>query len=113
MTGMQPSTERQAVASIGLAVVVWAAGWVAMVLLDGQLDLANLALVFVLTSVLAALWLPASLSVSATIVSALAFNWVFVPPRGTFSIGLHQHAILLLSMGALLSGPVPSDGNQS
>ena len=101
MTAEQPDPWRHALAGVGLSAVVWAAGWVAMVLLDGQLDLANLALIFVLTSVLAALWLPAWLSVGATIVSALAFNWVFVPPRGAFSIGLHQHAVLLLSMGAL------------
>src|SRR6187399_966807 len=101
MTSAQPDPRRQAIANSCWAGAIWAAGWAAMVLLDGQLDLANLALTFVLTSVLAALWLPAWLSVGATVVSALAFNWVFVPPRGTFSIGLHQHALLLLAMGAL------------
>ena len=101
MTRAQPNPRRQALASICLAGAIWVVGWVAMMLLDRHLDLANLALTFVLTSVLAALWLPAWLSVGATIVSALAFNWLFVPPRGAFSIGLHQHALLLLAMAAL------------
>ena len=28
-------------------------------------------------------------------VAVMAFNWSFVPPRGTFSIDLRQHALLL------------------
>ena len=86
------------VAAMGLGVAVWLGGWVAMVLLDGPLDLANLALVFVLTSVVSALWLPSGLSVGITLVVALGFNWLFVPPRGTFAVELPQHAVLLASM---------------
>ena len=86
------------VAAMGLGVAVWLGGWVAMVLLDGPLDLANLALVFVLTSVVSALWLPSGLSVGITLVAALGFNWLFVPPRGTFAVELPQHAVLLASM---------------
>jgi len=92
--------QRSAV-TLGFGATAWVAGWVAMLLLDGQLDLANLALVFVLTSVLTALWLPAWLSIAATLASALAFNWAFVPPRGTFAIELHQHAVLLVSMAVV------------
>jgi two-component system sensor histidine kinase KdpD len=93
MTGLQ-----RPIVALGLGLGVWVAGWAAMVLLDGRLDLANLALVFVLTSVLSALWLPGWLSLGATLVAATAFNWLFVPPRGTFAIDLRQHAVLLGSM---------------
>lgn len=85
-------------AAAGFGAAVWIAGWVAMVLLDGHLDLANMALVFVLTSVVSALWLPGWLSVGITVAASLGFNWLFVPPRGTFTVELHQHAVLLGSM---------------
>ncbi len=39
------------------AVVIWALGWAALVLLDGQVDLANLAMLLVLASAVASLWL--------------------------------------------------------
>src|SRR5262245_9339431 len=84
-----------------LGLAVWGVGWASMVWLDGRLDLANLALVFVLTSVLSALWWPAWVSVPVTLAAALAFNWWFVPPRGTLAIELHQHALLLVSMVAV------------
>ena len=32
----------------------------------------------------------------------LAFNWTFVPPRGTFAVDLHQHALLLCDAGGEL-----------
>ena len=80
------------------AVVVWAAGWAAMLLLDGRVDLANLAMVLVLSSALASLWLPAWLSALAGAAAVMAFNWTFVPPRGAFTVDLHQHALLLGAM---------------
>jgi len=84
--------------ALGLGLVVWGLGWAAMLWLDGRLDLANLALAFVLTSVLSAIWWPAWLSIPVTVGAALAFNWSFVPPRGTLAIDLHHHALLLGSM---------------
>ena len=87
-------------AAAGWGAVVWLLGWGAMVLLDGRLDLANLSLLFVLTSTLAALWRPAWATVVAALVSMMAFNWLFVPPRGAFTVDLHQHAVLL---GAMLA----------
>ena len=69
-----------------------------MVWLDRRLDLSNLALLFVLTSVLSALWWPAWLSIGATSATALAFNWVFAPPRSTLTVDQPQHVVLLLSM---------------
>ena len=74
-----------------------------MVWLDGRLDLSNLALIFVLTSVLSALWWPAWLSIGATLAAAFAFNWAFVPPRGALTVDQPQNVVLLLSMVAVSS----------
>jgi two-component system sensor histidine kinase KdpD len=82
------------------AVAVWVAAWLLMLVLDGTVDLANLAMVLVLASALAALWLPVAVSLALSALSVLSFNWVFVPPRGTFSVDLRQHALLL---GAMLA----------
>ncbi len=81
-----------------IAAAIWAAGWIAMLWLDGAVDLANLAMLLVLSSALASLWWPAWLSALAAALAVLAFNWTFVPPRGTFSVDLRQHALLLGAM---------------
>lgn len=80
------------------AALTWAAGAAALAVLDGRVDLANLAMVLVLTSALAALWLPGWAGVVAGAVGVLAFNWSFVPPRGGFGVDLRQHALLLGAM---------------
>lgn len=81
-----------------LGTLVWAVGWAALLLLDGRLDLANLALLLVLTAAVAALWWPLPLSLAMASASVLGFNWLFVPPRGAFTVDLHQHALLLVAM---------------
>lgn len=73
-------------------------GWSLMLALDGRLDLANLAMVLMLTSAVATLWLPGSVSAVAAAVAVCAFNWTFVPPRFTFTVGMYQHALLLTAM---------------
>jgi two-component system sensor histidine kinase KdpD len=78
--------------------VTWLAGWAIMLALDRTLDLANLALVLVLTSAIASLWLPGGLSAVAAMAAVLAFNWTFVPPRFAFTVDLRQHALLLIAM---------------
>lgn len=83
----------------GLA--VWALGWAAMAALDGRLDLANLAMLLVLAAACAALWWPAWLAMAAAALSVAAFNWRFVPPRGSFTVDLRQHALLLAAMLAV------------
>ncbi len=80
----------------GLA--IWALGWWVLVMLERHFDLASLGLVLVLTSAIAALWLPLSITLVASVIALMAFNWAFVPPRGTFAIDLHQHAFLLLAL---------------
>ncbi|MEY4753469.1 MAG: hypothetical protein RJA44_1144 [Pseudomonadota bacterium] len=82
----------------GLAALTWAAGWAAMLLLDGHVDLANLAMLLVLCSAVSSLWLPVWTTVLGSVAAVLAFNWLFVPPRGTFTVDLHLHALLLGSM---------------
>ncbi len=80
------------------AAAAWAAGWLGLLLMDGRVDLSNLAMLLVLSSAVAALWLPAWASLLSNTVAVLAFNWTFVPPRGTFAIDLRQHALLLGAM---------------
>jgi two-component system sensor histidine kinase KdpD len=77
------------------ALAVWAAAWTALPALDGRLDLPNLAMVLLLASAVASLWLPVAASLGLTLLSVLAFNWLFVPPRHTFAVDLHQDALLL------------------
>ncbi|MDZ5461336.1 DUF4118 domain-containing protein, partial [Azohydromonas lata] len=91
------------------AAAVWAAAWAAMLALDGRVDLANLAMLPVLASALATLWLPIAPSLLLTLASVLAFNWAFVPPRHDFTVDLRQDALLLgamLLVSALVAGLV-------
>lgn len=77
---------------------VWVTGWAAMCALDGAVDVANLALVLVLTSAIASLWWPAWASAITAVAAVLAFNWAFVPPRHAFTVDLRQHALLLIAL---------------
>lgn len=79
-------------------VLVWLAGWCLLMGLDGHLDLANQALVLVLLSAIAALWLHAVSAMVCCALAVMAFNYQFVPPRGTFTVDLHQHMWLLAAM---------------
>jgi two-component system, OmpR family, sensor histidine kinase KdpD len=83
----------------GLA--VWLVGWLGMLVLDGQLALSSLAMLLVLSAAVAALWLRLALSLTTGLIAVLAFNWLFVPPRGTFAINLQQDSTLLLVMFAV------------
>lgn len=80
------------------SLLAWAVGWGLMLALDGHLDLANLAMLLVLSSAIATLWLPVLASLLISAVAVLAFNWTFVPPRGTFHVDMGQHATLLGAM---------------
>ena len=70
--------------------VAAAQGW-----LDGRVDLANQALLLVLGGALASLWLPALPALLAGAGAVLAFNWQYVPPRGSFSVDTVQHGLML------------------
>ena len=79
-------------------VAVWTVAWAVMLVLDRHVGLANLAMILVLASALAALWMPLSLSIAACALAVLGFNFAFVPPRGTLSVDLRQHVLQLVTM---------------
>ncbi|MBQ0957793.1 DUF4118 domain-containing protein [Ideonella sp. 4Y11] len=78
--------------------LVWALAWLALVLADGRLERAPLSLWLVAGAALASPWwsLPASLAAAAA--SVAAFNWLFVPPRGSFSVGSTDDLWLLAGL---------------
>lgn len=80
------------------AALVWALAAGAMVALDDQVDLANLAMLLLLASALAGLWLRAWVAMGASAAAVLAFNWAFVPPRHTLQVDLRRDALLLAVM---------------
>jgi len=79
-------------------VAIWLLAWALLWACDGVLNLGNLALLLVLASALAGMWLSASISVALSALSVLMFNWLFVPPRFTFNVHLHQDLLLLVTM---------------
>jgi len=68
------------------------------VALDHHVDLANQAMLFVTASVLASIWLGAPASFAFALMCMLSLNWGFVPPRGSFTVDLERHAVLLGAM---------------
>jgi two-component system sensor histidine kinase KdpD len=84
--------------SYWLGGAIWLVGWLAIYWLDPHLDSSNLAMLLVLTSALAAVCLPWRISVSLAVIFVLAFDWFFIPPRGTFTVDFHQHTLMLLVM---------------
>ena len=101
MASMIPSLRASAEPAVGPAALVWATGAAAMVALDGRVDLASLAMLMVLTAAVAAVWLPAWAALAGSALGVLAFNWTFIPPRGSFAVDLRQHALLLGTMLAV------------
>lgn len=69
-----------------------------MLALDGHVDLANQALLLILAAAVAAIWWGPALSAASIGLGVLAFNFTFVPPRGTLWVDLHQHGLLLVAM---------------
>ena len=72
------------------AAVIWLVAWGLLWYLDGTLSLGNLALLLVLASAAAGLWLSAAFSIISSALSVLMFNWLFVEPRFTFSVNFQQ-----------------------
>ena len=84
------------------AAAIWLVAAALLAVLDGRVDLANLAMLLVLASVLASLWLPMVAAAAISLVAVLAFNWALVPPRRSFGIAnLEHHVPLLLTLLAL------------
>lgn len=80
------------------AVVVWLSGWSTLWILDRSVSLGNLALLLVLTSAIASVWLSALVSIGASAIFVLMFNWYLIEPRYTFNVHLHQDLLLLVTM---------------
>ncbi len=83
------------------ALLLWAAAWGGATALDHHVDLANQAMLFVIASVTASIWLSAPSAFAFALACMLSFNWGFVPPRGSFEVDLQRHAVLLLAMLAV------------
>ncbi len=80
------------------ALLIWTAVWILLLAADSWLDLYNLSLLLLTGSAAASLFLAPSWSIAASTASVIAFNWLFVPPRGSFHVDLPQHLLLLVSM---------------
>ena len=88
---------------LALAALTWASAFVLMLRLDGTVELANLALLLVLAAAVAGWWLSVWASLLSSALAVLAFAWLFVPPRFSFTVTHHPHALLLFSMLSLCS----------
>jgi two-component system sensor histidine kinase KdpD len=80
------------------AIAIWLVAWGLLVQLDGTFNLANLALLLVLASAMAGMFLSAITSLLVSAASVLLFNWFFIEPRYTLDVHLHQDALLLITM---------------
>jgi two-component system, OmpR family, sensor histidine kinase KdpD len=80
------------------ALALWLAAWVGATLLDHHVDLANQAMLFVIASVTASIWLAAPAAFAFALACTLSFNWGFVHPRRSFAVDLERHAVLLAAM---------------
>jgi two-component system, OmpR family, sensor histidine kinase KdpD len=90
----------------------WAAGFVALCTVLGlaaapHVDLVNVALLYLLGVVLVALRYGRGPVVVASLLNVLAFNFFFVPPRGTLNVDEPQYLLtfaMMLLVGLIISG---------
>ena len=76
---------------------IWAGGWLLIWMTD-DLSPASHALLLVLTSALVSLVWRAFAVIVGSALSAAAFDWMLIAPRGRFAVDLREDAILLLTM---------------
>jgi len=84
----------------------WAAGAAALCTLAGlamtpRFDLVNIAMVYVLAVVVVALRHPRGPAIATAVLSLLAFDYVFVPPRGAFTVDDAQYLFTFAIMLAV------------
>lgn len=77
---------------------IWLLGWLLLFIARSSLDLANLAIVLIMISALAATCLPGRTSAVLALTAAFAFDWFFIPPFFTFKVDVHQHLLMLVVM---------------
>ena len=80
-----------------IGLVVWCAAWAVMALLDGQISMPNLALVLVLGSAVAGVWLSLLPSLLINAGSVAFFSFFFVDPRLDFWPGLQDDLLLVIT----------------
>lgn len=74
--------------------------------LRGRVDLVNIAMVYLLAVVLVALRHGRGPTVAATVLSVAAFDFLFVPPQGTFTVDDVQYLLtfaIMLTVGLVIS----------
>jgi two-component system, OmpR family, sensor histidine kinase KdpD len=90
----------------------WAAGATALATLvglglDAYFHVVNVALVYLLGVVLVALRWPRGPVIAVAILNVVAFNYFFIPPRGTFHVDDPQYLLtfaMMLGVGLVVSG---------
>jgi two-component system sensor histidine kinase KdpD len=99
----------------------WAAGATAACTLVGlamhpRFDLVNVAMVYLLAVVIVALKFSRGPAIVASVLCVAAFDYIFVPPRGTFTIDDVQYLLtfgIMLAVGLIISGLVRSIRRQA
>lgn len=94
----------------------WAAAGAAACTLAGlamrpRFDLVNIAMVYVLAVVVVALRFPRGPAIATAVLSVLAFDYVFVPPNGTFTVDDVQYLLtfaIMLAVALVISRLVQS-----
>jgi two-component system, OmpR family, sensor histidine kinase KdpD len=79
-------------------ILTWVLAWALMWWLDGQFVVTNLALMLVLASSVAGLWLGPLAALLTNTVSILLFSFFFVNPRLSFMPALREDLVLLVSV---------------
>ena len=90
----------------------WAAGATAActaagVAMHGRFDLVNIAMVYLLAVVIVALRYSRGPAVLTSVLSIAAFDYLFVPPQGTFTVEDVQYLLtfaIMLAVGLIISG---------
>ncbi|MBV8603401.1 MAG: DUF4118 domain-containing protein [Pelomonas sp.] len=75
--------------------LIWAAAFALVALLDARIDLAAQAMLMLLASALTGLWLPLGAALGLNGAAMLGFDAFFVPARAGLGSHLHEHVVLL------------------
>src|SRR5438477_8132565 len=90
----------------------WAAAATAACTLAGiamreRFDLVNIAMVYLLAVVIVALRYSRGPAIAATVLSVATFDFLFVPPQGTFTVNDLQYLLtfaIMLAVGLIIAG---------
>ena len=82
----------------------WLLGWIAVLGLEGHADQGSQALPLILAVAMAGLWWPTWMAVASSVITVVAFNWLFISPRGTLQVSLPRDLLFLCVMLAVSGG---------